>query len=218
MEYGLCISLAIRRVSSDGGFEDMNHNRWTLACAILFLAGLVVAQSNTQSQSNSQSQNGRSSASSSSSARSSSSNSASAGNMMNRLFGGGANGMSFGFDGRPTHAILYSLTGRAADSNKAFQSHTNYLGELQSKGKVLLFGPWRDLPGSMALVLAQSDDEANNIAKNDPAVSSGALTYEVRAWTVMAPQGKPGSGSQSSQQSGSSQSSQQSSGSNSGGG
>ncbi len=43
----------------------------------------------------------------------------------------------------------------------------------------------------MAIVLAKSDEEANEIASNDPAVKSGALTFEVRAWNVMTPVAAP---------------------------
>ncbi len=88
--------------------------------------------------------------------------------------------------GKPTHTIIYRLeSGNPSSpaSGQAFDQHTRHLTELRKKGKVLLFGPWRDHPGSMAIIVAKNDEEAQTIAKSDPAVQSGALTYEVRAGT-----------------------------------
>jgi|GEM_PF-5260581 len=163
----------------------MNRNRWALVSATLLLAGLVVAQTTTQTrQQTSQSGTGHATASSSASASSNGSRSANG--------SGSGSGSGFSLNGKPTHAIMYSLSGQAASAQarqQTFDVHSRYLGDQQKKGKVLLFGPWRDLPGSMAIVVANSDDEANAIARNDPAVQSGNLNYEVRAWNVTMPSG-----------------------------
>jgi uncharacterized protein len=178
----------------------MNLKTTVIAIAGLSLAAVVFAQtSQSSSTQSSRGGNAQTSTSSSSSAYSSSSKSASANSSSSKNAGGGSNssgsgngsGSGFGLNAKPTHAILYTLDSSVANSNdakdKAFAQHSKYLGEQQGKGKVVLYGPWRDLPGSMAVIVAQSDAEANEIAKNDPAVKSGALTFEVRAWLVMAP-------------------------------
>lgn len=90
--------------------------------------------------------------------------------------------------GKPTHTIFYRLESgnpSSAAAGQAFDMHSRHLTDLRRKGKVLLFGPWRDLPGSMAIVIAKNDAEALTIAQSDPAVQSGALSFEVRAWNVM---------------------------------
>jgi uncharacterized protein YciI len=173
-----------------------------IAIAGLALVAVLVAQTGQTSQSTSQSQsgNGTSSGSASSSGRAWSTGSASGGKNVsggtsvngrgNGNGSGSGSGSGFGLNAKPTHAIMYTLESSvesADDKQRAFQQHTKYLGEQQGKGKVLIHGPWRDLPGSMAIIVAQSDNEANEIAKNDPAVKSGALTFEVRAWLVQAP-------------------------------
>lgn len=171
-----------------------------IAVAGLALVAVLVAQTGQSNQSSSQSQsgNGTTSSSSSSSGRAWSNTSASGGKSVSggtsvngRGTGSGnGSGSGFGLNAKPTHAIMYTLSSSvdSADARQqAFQQHTKYLGEQQGKGKVVLHGPWRDQPGSMAIIVAQSDNEANEIAKNDPAVRSGALTFEVRAWLVQAP-------------------------------
>ncbi len=178
----------------------MKVKSFLIGAVALSLAAVVYAQTSQTSQSSSQSQSGNGRTSVWGSASSSSSGSASAGGFRNGSAGGShsgsgggsanGSGSGFGINGKPTHAILYTLESSSPESDAsgvAFDQHTKHLSDQQAKGKVLLFGPWRDLPGSMAIVVAKSDEEANEIAKNDPAVKSGALTFEVRAWSVMAP-------------------------------
>lgn len=179
----------------------MNLRSVLITVAALSCAAVLFAQTSQSSSSQSTSRNGGSQASSSSSSRASSSSSGSKSSNAfatgSRNAGGsaraGGSGSGFSIGGKPTHAILYTLDSSVASNNdakqKAFADHMKYLGEQQGKGKVVLFGPWRDLPGSMAIVIATSDEEANEIARNDPAVRSGSLTFEVRAWLVQMPAG-----------------------------
>lgn len=176
----------------------MNLKTTLIAIAGLSLVTVLVAQTGQSSQSTSTSKSGNGSSSSSgqswSSSSSSGSKNVSGGTSVNGRNGGNGSGngggSGFGLNGKPTHAIMFNLEGStgSADSNqRSIEQHTKYLGEQQGKGKVLIHGPWRDQPGSMAIIMAQSDSEANEIARNDPAVRSGAMTYEVRAWLVQAP-------------------------------
>jgi len=171
----------------------MNAKRWLIAAGSLLLAAFVVAQTTQSSTSQSRSGNGQSSASASSSASSSGNRSASSSSNGGRSVNGfGLNsGSGLALSGKPTHAILYALGNVASPDARqvVFETHSGYLDNLQKKGKVLLYGPWRDLPGSMAIVMANSDEEALALAKNDPAVRNGSLTFEVRAWNVAMPEG-----------------------------
>lgn len=178
----------------------MKVKSFLIAAAALSLAAVLYAQTSQTSQSSSQSQTGNGRTSVWGSGSSSASGSASAGGFRNGSasgshsgFGNGSangSGSGFGINGKPTHVIFYTLQHvkpESATAERAFDLHTKHLSDQQAKGKVLLFGPWRDLPGSMAIVVVKSDEEANEIAKTDPAVKSGGLTFEVRAWSVMAP-------------------------------
>lgn len=157
----------------------MNRIRVLIAIVGLSMAAFLVAQTSSTSSSTSRSGGGQATATSSSSgfARGTGSKSS----------GASSGGSSFGFQGKPTHAIFLSPDRESRSdiaNNQALQQEAKYMSDQQAKGKVLLFGPWRDQPGSMAIVLAQSDAEAEQIAKNDPAVRSGNMSYEVRAWSV----------------------------------
>ena len=143
------------------------------------LIGVAISQ-NSNSTSQSQSKNGSSSSSASSSAQ------AGASSSQGGSFHGQGNGSgsTHGLP-KPTHAIMFSQTDswsqHAYDGIRA--SRTAYFAHLQQIGKLLYFGVWRDMPGQMSIVVA-TDAEAKQIADNDPAVSAGLLSADVRAWTV----------------------------------
>ncbi len=168
----------------------MKFKTVVLATIGISLAGLLVAQTSQNNSSQSNSKSGNSQASSSSSSRSSASSSGSKSSFSSARGSHSGSGSAFGnsFSGKPTHAILYTLNADAAsDANvrlRVINAQNKYLGDLQAKGKVIFCGPWRDLPGSMAIVIAQSDEEATQIAQNDPSVQSENQTFEVRAWQV----------------------------------
>jgi uncharacterized protein YciI len=63
-------------------------------------------------------------------------------------------------------------------------ARVKYFAKLQGNGKLLYFGPWRDVPGEMSILVA-TDEEAADIAKSDPAVTAGLLNTEVQGWTVV---------------------------------
>lgn len=63
-------------------------------------------------------------------------------------------------------------------------AHLNYLQELKQRGVLLLSGPFGDRSGGMVLIRAMSHEEAETIARNDPLVSSGVDTYELREWQI----------------------------------
>lgn len=65
------------------------------------------------------------------------------------------------------------------------QARHNYLVGLMREGKVVLSGPWRDEPGGLTLIRVRTDEQADQVLANDPAVKAGYLTGEVKAWDVV---------------------------------
>ena len=61
------------------------------------------------------------------------------------------------------------------------QQHVQYWAELTDKRNSIVYGPVFDPKGifGMAVIEVDSEEEANNIAKYDPTVSSGVGTYEL---------------------------------------
>lgn len=183
----------------------MNLKRILIAIAGLSLAAILIAQTSQSSSSqSSKSGNGQASSSSSSHASSSSSSSKNSGansSAFKNAFGSSRNGSSSSNRSgnsmsdsdrdsmaSVSHAIMFMVDSSKRNSEQvhqqAHQGHMKYMADMQAKGKVVLQGPWRDVPGAMAIVAAESDDEALAIAKNDPAVKAGVLKFEVRAWIV----------------------------------
>lgn len=141
------------------------------------IIGVALSQT-SQSTSQSRSGGGSSTASASGSASASGQQSGSTRN----------SGSSSGYAARipkPTHAIFFTPT--RSWSEQAYERvkplRVSFFAKLQRAGKLIYFGPWRDVPGEMS-ILVGTDAEMKNIAAEDPAVSSGLLTADVRPWTV----------------------------------
>jgi len=64
---------------------------------------------------------------------------------------------------------------------QAMQQHMIYWRELVDKKQAIIYGPVFDPKGvfGMAIVETEEDDEVENIALHDPAVSSRVCTYEM---------------------------------------
>jgi uncharacterized protein YciI len=58
--------------------------------------------------------------------------------------------------------------------------HVEYLKKLKGEERLLLCGPFTDYPGGMVIFSAENIEEATNIAKADPLISSGCKTFEIR--------------------------------------
>jgi uncharacterized protein YciI len=61
------------------------------------------------------------------------------------------------------------------------KNHVSYLKELDSKGQLLLTGPFLDRKGGMVIIKAASLDEAEKIAESDPFITSGVQSYQLKA-------------------------------------
>src|SRR5436190_17664214 len=150
----------------------MNLKKLSIALIGGALAAVLIAQT-SQSNSNTSSKNGSAQASASSSSSSNSSGSKSgfaSGSGSRNAFGFGS-GSAQGSMANVTHAIMYTLdtsVNRTESANQQLQeNHNKYFADLKTKGKVVLYGPWRDMSGAMTIVSAESDDEATDIARND---------------------------------------------------
>ncbi|KPV40524.1 YciI family protein [Alicyclobacillus ferrooxydans] len=64
-------------------------------------------------------------------------------------------------------------------------AHLKYVSELYEQRKVFAAGPFPDGKGGLVIYDCDSDDEAKRLANADPAVTSGARTVELRAWTTL---------------------------------
>lgn len=62
--------------------------------------------------------------------------------------------------------------------------HFEYLKDLLDKGKLILAGPETTGKFGIAVIEAESEDEARNIMMNDPAVSSGIVSPELYPYRV----------------------------------
>ncbi|MBN8585484.1 MAG: hypothetical protein J0M37_10335 [Ignavibacteria bacterium] len=62
--------------------------------------------------------------------------------------------------------------------------HFEYLKDLLDKGKLILAGPETTGKFGIAVIEAESEDEASNIMMNDPAVKSGIVSPELYPYRV----------------------------------
>lgn len=64
------------------------------------------------------------------------------------------------------------------------EAHVGYMAGLLERGLLVMGGPFTDNSGGMMVSRASSLEEAESLARKDPAVQSGLLTVEVKAWYV----------------------------------
>ena len=62
--------------------------------------------------------------------------------------------------------------------------HFEYLKDLLDKGKLILAGPETTGKFGIAVIEAESEDEASNIMMNDPAVKSGIVSPELYPYRI----------------------------------
>lgn len=64
-------------------------------------------------------------------------------------------------------------------------NHLAYLQQLIADGKIKATGPFVDGSGGMILYLADSLEEAQQLAGNDPFIKEGVSEVEIREWVDM---------------------------------
>lgn len=75
---------------------------------------------------------------------------------------------------------VYLMKNEKPLNEELIKRHVEYLKSLKSQGKLVLCGPFADYPGGMVIFLAENLEEATDIAKADPFISSGCKTFEIR--------------------------------------
>jgi hypothetical protein len=68
---------------------------------------------------------------------------------------------------------------------KVRPAHLEYLDRLYKENKVVMAGPFTDKKGGMVIYRADSPEEAQKLAEEDPVVKEGARTLELREWTAL---------------------------------
>ncbi len=62
--------------------------------------------------------------------------------------------------------------------------HLDFLDEMTRRGNIFARGPFTDGAGGLVIYIAESLDEATQIARNDPYVAQGARSLDVHEWDV----------------------------------
>ena len=75
---------------------------------------------------------------------------------------------------------VYLMKNEKPLNEELVKKHVEHLKSLNSQGKLVLCGPFTDFPGGMVVLSADNLEEATNIAKSDPFISSGCKTFEIR--------------------------------------
>lgn len=79
-------------------------------------------------------------------------------------------------------AILYM---EKPELNQTYRSqHLAYIDELDQQGKIFAKGPFADGAGGMVIYIADSLEEAREMAENDPYVSEGVRRLELHEWNM----------------------------------
>ncbi|HZG14816.1 MAG TPA: YciI family protein [Candidatus Bathyarchaeia archaeon] len=79
-------------------------------------------------------------------------------------------------------AILYM---QDETKNQAVRpDHLAYLDELNSQGKIFAKGPFVDGAGGMVIYIADSLEEAKELAEKDPYVIQGVRRLELHEWKI----------------------------------
>jgi len=87
------------------------------------------------------------------------------------------------------YAVLYSPGPefeRLGERKAELQGrHVDYQVGQFKEGRLVMGGPYNELPGGIALFRAGSRDEVERIVAADPATIGGLYATEVRAWEVV---------------------------------
>jgi uncharacterized protein YciI len=80
-------------------------------------------------------------------------------------------------------AILHMVD---PEKNQRFRpQHLAYLEELERQGKVFAKGPFLDGSGGMVIYIANSLEEAQELASNDPYIIEGVRKLDLREWGII---------------------------------
>jgi len=78
------------------------------------------------------------------------------------------------------YVILLNEVANKTTTREVVRAHVQYLKTLDKKGQLVMCGPFTNYAGGMVIIKAGTLDEAKQTAENDPFVSEGFRTYEIR--------------------------------------
>lgn len=76
--------------------------------------------------------------------------------------------------------FLYLMNNIKPLSQELITAHVEHLKTLNAQGQLIFCGPFADYPGGMVLFTSKDLEQATNIAKSDPFISSGCKSFEIR--------------------------------------
>ncbi|WP_156289798.1 YciI family protein [Oceanobacillus salinisoli] len=82
------------------------------------------------------------------------------------------------------HFAVYLPMKDEEKSKEMRPAHLEYLEVKEEEGKVFAKGRFADGSGGLVIYIAESEEEAEEMVKQDPYVSSGARGYEIREWVM----------------------------------
>jgi uncharacterized protein YciI len=91
--------------------------------------------------------------------------------------------------GKKLYLLIFELTGKPGDRSVLREEHFAYVSELERRGVLFAAGPFVDEAGTsqgggMFIVRAQSMEEAEEIARQEPYIRDGYRHFRVQAWRV----------------------------------
>ncbi|MFT9845967.1 YciI family protein [Aneurinibacillus sp. REN35] len=82
----------------------------------------------------------------------------------------------------PLYYIAFMETIEANKDKEVRTEHIEYLNDLIQKGKIIAKGPFTDESGGLIIFTANSLEEAQQLAQNDPAALASSRLFTVREW------------------------------------
>jgi hypothetical protein len=80
------------------------------------------------------------------------------------------------------HVVFLNAVPNTPPTAAVLARHAARLAELDTRGKIVLVGPFLDRTGGMIVLRTASAAEATSIAAEDPMVRGGFQSFRVAAW------------------------------------
>ncbi len=84
--------------------------------------------------------------------------------------------------------VMFRATADAARIAPAMPDHHHWIIALEKEGRIFASGPLSEREGEpaggMTVFRAASHEDAEAMAAGDPLVTSGAVTFQIKRWTV----------------------------------
>ncbi len=82
----------------------------------------------------------------------------------------------------PEYLVLSHLTGDREKSAPYREAHLTYLTRLKEEGRLQMAGRFSDGTGGMYILMANSLEEAEKMAKNDPYHANHLRRFTITGW------------------------------------